>query len=650
MAVNFILRFEEMHVAGRNDELSEPPAQREDAAVEFAQVLLVARFAVVDEKVVVAQRLNFKIIVERCEPVKLGIAPVAHDGVENFTRLARRADKNALAVLHQKALRDDGAFLEVLQMRFGDELVEIFQSHLVLHEQRDVTRAAGVVFAQLRHERSGIRERFRALVREPRAERCEDAGAHGGIVARAVVVKVRQPQRVGDDVELEFFELLQKRLRDGERIDVYGVKRKTAALCRGGDEADIKGGVVRHEREIANKVQKRAHGLRLARRAVHVAVGDAGELHDLRRNGHAGINERLKALRHDAIFHAHRADLGDAVNVAVQAGRFDIKADKIGIEREIALPVDGEKVVHIVDIVPLHAVNDLDAALGPRVPELRERLRDAVVRHGDGAVAPAGRRFHRGGRIGERVERGVARVEMELHALVPFGGVLPLRGGFLGDGGDIDRHVVIVAVEDHVAAHREIVADADLIEDRLIVALADVLGNVDAAGIVRHIEAQYRSVRFLYFPAVRGKDLARHAHRAGLQRKLGDIRSVVVLRQLAEEDVAALRFFRRGLCFLFRRRSLFLRRGRRGRIAGDLHPREPVFRRNAPFEHGDIGGRAGRGKAGGNVHRPLLARNDNVFYLCQLQPAALIPQGGAAAEHIQKFDFLCHELLVLSFN
>ena len=56
------------------------------------------------------------------------------------------------------------------------------------------------------------------------------------------------------------------------------------------------------------------------------------------------------------------------------------------------------------------------------------------------------------------------------------------------------------------------------------------------------------------------------------------------------------------------------------------------------------------GKAGGNVHRPLLARNDNVFYLCQLQSAALIPQGGAAAEHIQKFDFLCHELLVLSFN
>ena len=535
-------------------------------------------------------------------------------------------------------------------MRFGDELIEILEADLVLHEQRDVARTAGIVFPQLRYEFSGIGKRFRALVREARTERCENARAHGGIVARAVVVEVRQSQRVGDDIELEFFELLHQRLRDGKSIDVHGVEGKAAALCRGGDKADIKGGIVRHERKIANKVQKRAHGLRLARRAVHVAVGDAGELHDLRRNGHAGIDERLKALRHDASLHAHRADLGDAVNVAVQAGRFDIKADKIGIEREIALPVDGEKVVHIVDIVPLHAVNDLDAALGPRVPELRERLCDAVVRHGDGAVAPAGRRFHRGGRVGERVERGVARVEMELHALVPFGGVLPLRGGFLRNGGDIDRHVVIVAIEDHVAAHREIVADADLIEDRLIVALADVLGNVDTAGIVRHIEAQHRGVRFLYFPAVHGKDLARHAHRAGLQRKLGDIRSVVVLRQLAEEDVAALRFFRRGLCFLFRRRGLFLRRGRRGRIAGDLHPREPVFRRNAPFEHGDIRGRAGRGKAGGNVHRPLLARDDNVFHLCQLQPAALIPQGGAAAEHIQKFDFLCHELLVLSFN
>ncbi len=84
-----------------------------------------------------------------------------------------------------------------------------------------------------------------------------------------MVIEVRQTQRVGDDVELEFLSCFKKRLRDGERIDVYGVKRKTAALCRGGDEADIKGGIVRHERKIANKVQKRAHGLRLARRAVH---------------------------------------------------------------------------------------------------------------------------------------------------------------------------------------------------------------------------------------------------------------------------------------------------------------------------------------------------------------------------------------------
>lgn len=111
-------------------------------------------------------------------------------------------------------------------------------------------------------------------------------------------------------------------MRDGERIDVYGVKRKAAALCRGGDEADIKGGVVRHEREIANKVQKRAHGLRLARGAPYTSRSVMPVSCTI--SGGMGMpgQRRLKALRHDAIFHAHRADLGDAVNVAVQARSF----------------------------------------------------------------------------------------------------------------------------------------------------------------------------------------------------------------------------------------------------------------------------------------------------------------------------------------
>ena len=67
-----------------------------------------------DEEVVVAQRLNFKIIVERCEPVKLSIAPVAHDGVEDFTRLARRADYKPLAVFHYFALRHSRLFVKIV--------------------------------------------------------------------------------------------------------------------------------------------------------------------------------------------------------------------------------------------------------------------------------------------------------------------------------------------------------------------------------------------------------------------------------------------------------------------------------------------------------------------------------------------------------
>ena len=49
--------------------------------------------------------------------------------------------------------------------------------------------------------------------------------------------------------------------------------------------------------------------------------------------------------------------------------------------------MDGDAVVHIVDIVALAAVEDLD--IFGRVHRVRERLRAAVVGNGDGLVPPA---------------------------------------------------------------------------------------------------------------------------------------------------------------------------------------------------------------------------------------------------------------------
>ena len=50
--------------------------------------------------------------------------------------------------------------------------------------------------------------------------------------------------------------------------------------------------------------------------------------------------------------------------------------------------MDGNAVVHIVDKIPLHAVEDLDLVPGG-MPGVREGLGYAVIRDGNGGMAPA---------------------------------------------------------------------------------------------------------------------------------------------------------------------------------------------------------------------------------------------------------------------
>ena len=115
-AVDLLFGVEEVDVAGRDDGLAEFFAQRDDAAVEVPEVLVVFRGAVFEHKGVVADRLNLQIVVEAAQALQFLVALFSGDGIENFARLARRADDDALAVLQQQAFRHDGVFLEVLQM------------------------------------------------------------------------------------------------------------------------------------------------------------------------------------------------------------------------------------------------------------------------------------------------------------------------------------------------------------------------------------------------------------------------------------------------------------------------------------------------------------------------------------------------------
>ena len=110
-----------MNVACGNDRLIELTADIDYAAVIVLQNAYVADNAVVNKESVIAERLNFKIIVKRRYALELGIARAVHHGAVKLTHTAGGADQQPLAVLYQQAFRHSRSFVDTTakQVRTG---------------------------------------------------------------------------------------------------------------------------------------------------------------------------------------------------------------------------------------------------------------------------------------------------------------------------------------------------------------------------------------------------------------------------------------------------------------------------------------------------------------------------------------------------
>ena len=335
-------------------------------------------------------------------------------------------------------------------------------------------RAAVLRAAKAHAQRADIRQAPGSLLAEAFPQTQEDVRADRRVVAGAVVVELGQAEGMGHVVQPEASQLLHGALCHGQGVDRDGIESQAAAPRRGSDEADVKGGVMGGQREVSAELQEPLHRLGLGRGSEYVAVGDAGELHHVRRNGHLRVHEGLEGPRDPAVHDPDRADLGDAVVLGVQTRGLDVEADKIRVQRAVRLAEEGGHVVRIVDVVALKAVDDLYAVLVGRVPEIRERLRHAVVRDGDGLVAPAGRGLYGRRGVGQRVQRRIAGVQVELHALFARGVVLAQERRLESDGGGLYGDVAVVAVEGHIAPDRQPVPDPDFLQDRPVVVGTEV--------------------------------------------------------------------------------------------------------------------------------------------------------------------------------
>ena len=329
-----------------------------------------------------------------------------------------------------------------------------------------------------------------ALLMEHRKKLPHHARDDHSVVRCAVVVELGQAEVIGDDIELEALELRQQRLRQRERIEEHRGELQPLPVRRGGHKADVKMRVVRDDGTVADEVDEHLHGFFFLGRARNVAVADAGELGDVRRDVALRVDEGVEHLLYLRAGENDGADLGHAVVHCVEAGRLYIESDKLRIERELALADDGAVAVHVVYKIALLAVDDLDAVLLAGLPHIRESLRDAVVGDGDGGHAPIGRARDDRIRIGERVEGRKARVHMQLDAffLGIVGADITLA---FHDIARVEHHIVIIFGIDYLALDDDMVAFFDLVDNALVVFGAEKARDAHGIRAVGDIKAKH---------------------------------------------------------------------------------------------------------------------------------------------------------------
>ena len=193
-AERLVLRFEEVNVAGRAARLAELVRKAQNIAVPVAQLLLVLREPLRNHEVVVADGLDFEVVVELREAFYLVPLRALGERAEHLARLARRAEDQSLAVAYQLAARHDGALVVIFEKALGNELIQIAQTGLIFHENDEmVTRQVfQLVLAVGRRgeHRIDVSGRDRVhLVPEPRRQLDENPSQNGGVLACAVVLE-----------------------------------------------------------------------------------------------------------------------------------------------------------------------------------------------------------------------------------------------------------------------------------------------------------------------------------------------------------------------------------------------------------------------------------------------------------------------------
>ena len=133
-AVDPVLGFLEMRVAGGDDGLVQVSPSWMTVRVEVFDRLEGVDLAAAHHELVVAQGLDFEVVVVVGDAQQLLVGLAGDDGAVELARLARRREQQPFTVLVEQAARHARLFEEILRVRGADDAVQVFKPHLVLHQ------------------------------------------------------------------------------------------------------------------------------------------------------------------------------------------------------------------------------------------------------------------------------------------------------------------------------------------------------------------------------------------------------------------------------------------------------------------------------------------------------------------------------------
>ena len=372
-------------------------------------------------------------------------------------------------------------------MGLADDLVQVFQAHLILDKDDEVVIFLFQHLAVAAKAGIDTADRSDLLFLQILQHDAENAPQRTGILTGAVSLVGGQLQVLVDGALLVVVEAGVHRLRHGQGVDIRWLELDAAPLGRNTEEADIEGvGVVGHEDPPGRKVEEGLQRFGLTGGIGDHLVGDAGQLGDLGGDGLAGFDESVKFLHDFAVFHDDAADLGQILHVGVKAGGLGVKDAELAAQRGILHTVDAGD--HIVHEVGFAAVDELEIRVALADVIRRQHgfgvaLADTVVGDGNGRVAHPVRQPDDPAGVAEGVHAGQLGMQMQLHPL-DRGMVFPLLALDEEDIVGVDDVIMLVFVVGAVAPDDDGGALGDGLPLGAVLSFLRPDLQVDGAGVI----------------------------------------------------------------------------------------------------------------------------------------------------------------------